>query len=62
MYKPGTRIRVTEGPFQGREAVIESSIGMYYVDENWTEPPNYHAKQDDGHWITIRWDQVEKVL
>ena len=60
-YHPGTRIRITEGLCQGQDGMIDSLLGAFYWDENWTEPPGYNVKLDDGHWITVRWDLVEEV-
>jgi hypothetical protein len=60
-YKPGTQVHITGGQHKGQEGVVDSLVPAFYVDENWTEPPSYVVKMDDGHWLTLTLDMVTNV-
>ena len=60
-YRPGTRVRITDGPFKGQVAVIDRLIGMVQKDGYWIPEPGYNARLDDNHYVTIQWDLAEPV-
>jgi len=60
-FKPGDRVGIIGGPYEGQEAVIDTLIGMVQEDNRWIADVGYNAKLEDGRYITIRWDLVEEI-
>ena len=60
-FSPGTKVLITEGLHEGREAIIDTLVGVTQGDDgNWNGGVGYNAKLEDGRYITVRWDRVEE--
>ena len=47
---------------QGQHAEIETLVGMVEEASRWICVPGYNAKLENGRYIMIRWDLVERLV
>ena len=61
-FKPGYRVRITRGPYEGQEAVIDTLVGVTQAgDGYWNWEVGYNVILEDKCCITVQWDRVTKI-
>jgi hypothetical protein len=53
----GTRVRIIDGPDQGRQATVDSCVFLQGKED----VPGYHLELADEEWVTVRWDWVDEA-
>ena len=57
-YARGAKVRVTECPYEGHVATMNSCVGQVHAGGEMVLEPGYQVTLDDDRKVTVRWDRV----
>jgi len=60
--KRGDLVRIRWGRYAGAMGIVDSAVFQQTVDYPDNQHPGYHVVLEDERVVTVRWDQVCRLL